>query len=91
VELKGFNDIPSSELTELMRTGLREHNSEFSDMEELLGPDHLKVTKIKPGSWQRYMDFQKSIGADLAHTKPTHMQPMDAVMKVLLRDTVQHD
>ncbi|MCJ7622682.1 MAG: GH3 auxin-responsive promoter family protein [Anaerolineaceae bacterium] len=91
LELKGSNDISLPELTERMRTGLRENNSEFGDMEELLGPNHLKVTKIKPGSWARFMEFQKNIGADLAHTKPTHMQPMEAVMKVLLRDTVQND
>lgn len=91
LELKESNDIPLSEITEMVRVGLRENNYEFADMEELLGPDHLKVTKISPGSWQRYIEFQKNIGADLAHLKPTHMQPSLAIMKVLLKDTVQRD
>ena len=57
---------------------------EFGGLDEILGRNLIKVSLLKPGSFDAYMKQKQQEGADLAHIKPTHMQPSDQVMKRLL-------
>ena len=68
----------------ILREGLIKNVPEFPDLEELLGLSHFKITQLVPGSYAYYKDFQLKVGADLAHLKPPHIQPSDAIMNVLL-------
>ena len=86
LELKENNGFIGDELEKNLRSALRTHVKEYKDFEELLGGNRLKVTTLPKGSWEKFMAHQKNIGADLAHIKPTHMQPSFATMKILLRN-----
>ena len=86
LELKENNGFNNKDLEKNLRSALRTHVKEFRDFEELLGGNRLKVTTLPTGSWGKFMDHQKKTGADLAHIKPTHMQPSFATMKILLRN-----
>jgi hypothetical protein len=87
LELKEQASISDEELNAQVRNGMLKYVPEFPNMEELLGDNHLQVTRLAPGSWRYYMDFQKKVGAELAHLKPLHIQPSDAVMRILLETT----
>jgi hypothetical protein len=69
----------------MIRKSFRNISIEYSDLENLLGKDHLQITRIKDGAFSRYMDEQIRAGADLAHIKPTHMQAPDKVINRLLQ------
>lgn len=87
VELKDSKDLPDCELHAKIRNGLLQYVPEFPDMEELLGSNHLQITRLAPGSWKYYKEFQKKLGADLMHLKPPRIQPTDALMNILLERT----
>jgi hypothetical protein len=57
---------------------------EFGGLDEILGRNPIKISLLKPGSFDAYMKQKQQEGADLAHIKPMHMQPSDQVMKRLL-------
>jgi len=84
LELKPGDNATEAELDKLIRESFRTISLEFSDFENLLGEDHLLVTRIKDGAFARYMDEQMRAGADLAHVKPTHMQAPEKVIKRLM-------
>ncbi len=87
LELKEQTEISNGNLCALVREGLFNNVPEFPNLEELLGDKHLKVTQLASGSWDYYKEFQKNIGADLAHLKPPRIQPSDAIMRILLEKT----
>jgi hypothetical protein len=87
LELKDVPDISEDDLYTKIRVGLRKFVPEFPDMEELLGNNHLQVTRLVPGSWKYYKEFQKKLGADIMHLKPPRIQPTDAMMSILLERT----
>ena len=57
--------------------------SEFSDLDEILGYNPLKISFLEPGSFDSYMKQKQQEGADLAHIKPPHMQPSDQIVNQL--------
>jgi hypothetical protein len=57
---------------------------EFGGLDEILGRNPIKISLLKPGSFEAYMKQKQQEGADLAHIKPLHMQPSDQVMQRLL-------
>jgi hypothetical protein len=57
---------------------------EFDSLKEILGRNPVRISLLKPGTFDSYMKQRQKEGADLAHIKPTHMQPSDQVMKRLL-------
>ena len=87
LELKDCGEISDEDLHGRLRQGLLKYVPEFSDMEELLGNNHLQVTRLATGSWKYYKEFQKQVGADLTQQKPPHIQPSDAMMNILLEKT----
>ncbi len=65
---------------------LQEINSDMIDLEEMLGYDPLQLNMLNPGAFNAYMEYQKSQGADLAHTKPPHMNPTKEQLGVLIKE-----
>ena len=45
-----------------------------------------ELNLLNPGAFHAYMEYQKSQGADLAHTKPPHMNPTKEQLGVLIRE-----
>jgi hypothetical protein len=57
---------------------------EYADLKQILQRIPLKISFLKPGSFESYMKARQEEGADLAHIKPPHMQPSAQVMERLL-------
>lgn len=85
IELKNPNGYSPEELKNRVHKGLKQVVAEFADLENMLGANPLKVTALPAGTWARYIEEQQRAGADLAHTKPPHMQPSDIVVQRLLK------
>jgi hypothetical protein len=86
VEMDENSSLDKDTLSTSLNTALKEVNSDYKDMDEMLGYNALKVSLLNPGAFGVYMDYQKSQGADLAHTKPPHMKPTQKQMEKLLQD-----
>lgn len=63
---------------------LKSINSFYADYEAMIAKPALEVTLLRPGTFQAYTTEKQSIGADLAHLKPPHMNPTDEVVQTLL-------
>jgi len=85
IELKNRDGIDRDTIRDGIRKNLRKNNSDYADLENMLDYDALRLTFLNPGSFGSYMDYQKSQGADLAHTKPPHMKPSKEQMKSLMQ------
>ena len=70
---------------------LRKLNPFFADYEELIELDALKVTALRPGSFQEYQQAKVAEGADLAHLKPPHMNASDEIIHLLLGSNNSED
>ena len=83
IELK--EDVGEQEIAEKVHEQLRETNTDYRDLHGMLGDDPLKVTVLSKGTHLRYTEVKKKEGADLAHLKPVHMNPLEPVIEQLLR------
>jgi hypothetical protein len=84
IEWKNGDHNQSESVITALRKGMTQTCAEFADMVSMLGDNCLRVTNLPTGSFKCYMDEQVRAGADLAHIKPPHMQPKDAVIRRLL-------
>lgn len=69
----------------LVEHHLKEADSDFIDLEKILGIRPLKVTLLSDGTFQRYYDEKCKAGYDLARLKPKHMNVSDDVIQELIR------
>ena len=84
LELKGEEKRGLPEIESILSKKMKKYHSDFMDMTEIFGDDQFKVSLLPEGAFGRYIDMQLKAGSDLAHIKPAHMQPKDAVMERLL-------
>jgi hypothetical protein len=84
LELQPGVSMPEKDAKDLIDKYLSNLVSEYKDLKNMLEYDALKVSFLPTGSFAAYMDAQVKAGADLAHIKPPHMQPPDAIMESLI-------
>jgi hypothetical protein len=84
LEPKPSEIIAVGEYKDKLALELSKLSPEFNGLAEILGRNPIQISLLKPGSFDTYMKRKQKEGADLAHIKPTHMQPSDQVMKRLL-------
>jgi len=84
LELKPTNQLTIKQITTKLNTAFREISQEFIDLEDILGSYRLHVTQLREGAFARYIEHQQESGADVAHIKPSHMQPSNKVVEKLL-------
>ncbi|MCK4801622.1 MAG: GH3 auxin-responsive promoter family protein, partial [Anaerolineales bacterium] len=84
IELKSPKNIDIDQTKSKISESLKNINPDYDGFESMLGYDPLKLDLLNPGAFGAYMDYQKSEGADLAHTKPPHMKPTSEQMNKLL-------
>jgi len=83
IELKGDGqDI--EKIREAIHSSLKSLDSDYENLEEMLGLRPLRITPLPPNAFQRYYQERKETGADLAHLKPPHMKPSDKDIERLL-------
>jgi hypothetical protein len=83
LELK--ENMEPDEIAQIIDKQLRAIDVDYRDIGEQLGLKPVKVTLLVPGTFQRYYETKQKEGADLAHLKPPHMNPSDAIIENLLR------
>jgi hypothetical protein len=64
---------------------LKELDEPYRELESMVEINPLHVSALTRGTFQRYFNERQAAGADLAHLKPSHMNPPDDVIKNLLR------
>lgn len=82
MELK--EQVDAQEIASRVHQELVQLDSNYHDLESMLGIRPLKVTCLLQGSFARYYEARKKEGADLAHMKPPHMNPNDSIISELL-------
>lgn len=84
LELKGGNEEAEA-VAERIHSCLRALDAPYRDMEDLASMKPLAVTLLTKGSFSRYFQERQAAGADLAQTKPTHVNASNTVIENLLR------
>ncbi len=86
VEVGPENDLGEEEIRQKVKDTLYKINDDMKSIEEMLNYDPLKLNILNPGAFQAYMEYMRSQGADLAHTKPPHMNPSKEQLGILIKD-----
>ncbi len=60
-------------------------DEDYADLESMLDMNPLRLRFLPIGTFARYAQLREAEGADMAHMKPSHMQPSDEVVKTVLR------
>jgi hypothetical protein len=76
--------LTQEQVQDLIRKSFAERFSDYNDMKEMLGIEPVTVGLIPNGAFAAYMKAMMAAGADLAHMKPPHMKPSDAILAKLL-------
>ena len=82
IELK--EELDGNRIAELIHQELVKINTDYSDLESMLGGRPVRVVVIPSGSFQRYYEARKLEGAELANLKPPHMNAADNIIKSLI-------
>ncbi len=84
LEPKG-DSVDAATTRDRLHAALAEIDSDYADMQKMLGLDPLRVTYLSPGTFRRYMLARQAEGVDLAQLKPTHMNASDSILDKLLQ------
>jgi hypothetical protein len=83
VELKD-GDRSAEEVRSAIHQTLRGLDTDYRDLEEILGYDPLRVSLLSKGTFQRYALDRQAAGAEPAHLKPRHFVRSEEVLDRLL-------
>lgn len=88
IELKD-KCVTADKMAALVHKELSMLDAPYSDLEEFIGLRPLEVTILPQGTFKDYMLSKQAAGADLAHLKPPHMSPSDAMIESLLKQPAE--
>lgn len=83
IELKEERDAAGVE--QLVHEQLKALDSDYRNLEDMIGLHPLRVTILSRGTNQRYLEEKQAAGFDLAHLKPAHINAPDSAIQDLLR------
>jgi hypothetical protein len=83
LELK--EERKASEVERMIDEQLKMVDTDYRDIDTYLKLQPVRVTFLSRGTFERYMEEKVKEGADLAHLKPTHINPSKAVIQHLLQ------
>lgn len=78
-------EIEADELAVRLNEELKKVDIDYGDVESYLNIAPLRVTLLSPGTFSRYIAEKKKEGADLAHLKPSHVNPPQDIIERLIR------
>ena len=84
IELKDFH-APLSDARYAIHRSLKKLDLDYAALEDMLGFQSLRVTRLPEGAFPRYMLEQVAAGVELAHLKPLQINAPDEVIEKLLR------
>ena len=83
IEIKEPCDV--QEVSNRIHESLKSVDTDYVDVERYLGVNPVRVTLLGEGSFARYTLEKVRQGADLAHLKPSHINPSEETLSLLLR------
>ncbi|MFC1952166.1 GH3 auxin-responsive promoter family protein [Chloroflexota bacterium] len=83
LELQEVKDI--AEMETMIHKQLKEVDTDYSDVESYLELQPVRINLLSSGTFDRYIQEKRKEGADLAHLKPPHINPPEAVIQCLLQ------
>ena len=86
VELK--EPHAAAEISRLMHEQLKKIDPDYGDVEGYLGVNPIRTTVIASGSFARYAEGKLREGAALSHLKPAHVNPLPAMVLLLIQGSV---
>lgn len=75
----------TAEVETMIDEQLKVVDLDYRDVRSYLELQPVRVTLLSPGTFQRYMEEKRREGADLAHLKPAHVNPSEAVIQHLIQ------
>ena len=84
LELKD-GSTPSETIGAKIHECLKKLDAPYRELEEITGLKPLRVTFLSKGTFRRYFQERQAAGADLAQTKPPHVNAPDGVVDNLQR------
>jgi len=82
LELK--EEREASEIETMIDEKLRIIDVDYKDVQSVLNLQPVRITLLSPGTFQAFTDEKTKEGADLAHLKPAHVNPPEALIQRLL-------
>ena len=83
VEPKG-NSEDAATFRQQISQALKQLDSTYADVYEMLGMDPLRVELLPVGAFRKFYQLREQQGADLADLKPPHMQISDGDLSLLM-------
>ena len=78
------DDFEPEGLAMAFHKALTECSEDYATFRAIMETNPIRVSKLEPGTFQRYMEEKQAEGADLAHLKPPRMQPSEQIVHRLL-------
>jgi hypothetical protein len=82
--IESTNGMNTEEARQLIHTNLKRLDSDYTDLVKMLDSNPLQVSRLAPGTFNRYMEVKRKAGADLAILKPPKVNPKESVLELLL-------
>jgi len=84
IEPKGEGQFDLEEIRDRIEHNLRGLDHEYADLKRQWNMEPVRVSLLAPGSHANYYETRQREGADLAHSKPPHMNPPEQALRLLL-------
>jgi hypothetical protein len=78
-------DVDPAALRDRVDQALKDLDTDYRNLEEMIGLHPLQVTVLSPGTFQRYTATRVAEGADLGHYKPARINPSEQTLQQLLQ------
>lgn len=82
--------VTDKAIVEGVNAQLAQQNRFYADLANMLGYAPVLVTQVPRGVFTTFTLRQREKGADLAHWKPRHMNPADAIVQEVLAIAEEH-
>lgn len=84
IELKENGYIPPEQVADAVHEELKKLDKPYTELESFTGLRPLEVTLLPENAFRLYKMKQQAAGAELAHLKPPHLNPSDAILSFLV-------
>lgn len=84
IEFKSTDHISVEEAQAKIEEKIIEIHPDYVGSQEIMGNHNFRLSALPTGAFEHFTENRQAEGADLAHLKPPHMQPKDAVFEKLV-------
>ena len=84
IEQKENGHVTAERISEMVHEELKKLDTPYAEMESFTGLKPLEVTLLPEDAFEAYKLKQRADGAELAHLKPPHLNPSDAIIEFLV-------